>query len=399
MEKIQSSEVVFGIEGNKLLEKVFLWFGLSWLLWTMSETQAFYEDGEFVLLAYLLCIAFPVFVWGGLAYLLHSASKWEGIHIKDGKMKVCRMSSLYDKRNPQWECETRRDEISLCRLKRYGLTKEILGHPLEFFYHNRFNSPNEILFEIDDGSQISFDMNLLTRREWRELMHRIERETGICPEGSLSDPDYAYCYYHWKEDDNKQRRRDLREEEVQQLNRLLWKHALEKNPDKLNKVLGKLSRKIRAEVMLRGGTAALLVVMPLYFIRALDIFLFDGKTLFFIGIGIIGAFWIAAAERIKLEYFEDDYVYLGLAQIQKNHESCSMCFVLDGELHNLCFKSCRAVSLRKMPMGEYILNIFLDEKEKSFRIIPEKLLLPMQDWKYIRKLNSRRTLSFPDEPL
>ena len=64
MEKIQGSEVVFGIEGNKLLEKVFLWIGLSWLLWTMSETQAFYEDGEFVLLAYLLCIAFPVFVWG-----------------------------------------------------------------------------------------------------------------------------------------------------------------------------------------------------------------------------------------------------------------------------------------------------------------------------------------------
>ena len=50
-------------------------------------------------------------------------------------------------------------------------------------------------------------------------------------------------------------------------------------------------------------------------------------------------------------------------------------------------------------MGDYIFNILLDEKEESFRIIPEKLLLPMQDWKYIRKLNSRRTLSFPDESL
>ena len=139
--------------------------------------------------------------------------------------------------------------------------------------------------------------------------------------------------------------------------------------------------------------------MLLYSIRALDMFLFDGKTLFFIGIGIIGAFWIAASEKIKLEYFEDNYVYLGLAQIQKNHESCSMRFVLDGELHNLCFKSCRAVSIRKMPMGDYIFNILLDEKEESFRIIPERLLLPMQDWKYIRKLNSRRTLSLPDEPI
>ena len=38
-------------------------------------------------------------------------------------------------------------------------------------------------------------------------------------------------------------------------------------------------------------------------------------------------------------------------------------------------------------MGDYIFNILLDEKEESFRIIPEKLL-PRQDWKYIRKLNS-----------
>ena len=63
------------------------------------------------------------------------------------------------------------------------------------------------------------------------------------------------------------------------------------------------------------------------------------------------------------------------------------------------FRLTRILSIRKMPMGDYIFNILLDEKEESFRIIPEKLLLPMQDWKYIRKLNSRRTLSFPDEPL
>lgn len=137
------------------------------------------EGDTDTLTGFLLMTVLLLFV-GAVAGMRIYRTHW--IKYGDGTIIVRRVSKELVNGRPVGKWQNREDTILLKDLELYGVSREILGHDVEY-HRSGAKGPLSIavewFFQLKDGKVIGFEAVYYTRWQAKELFRYIYEETGI----------------------------------------------------------------------------------------------------------------------------------------------------------------------------------------------------------------------------
>lgn len=138
------------------------------------------EIGDSIHFIILSIVFVAIGLYGGLRiYCTH----W--IRYGDGKVVIRRVSIKRVNGRAVGVWENREDEFLLNEIEVYGLSREVLGHSVEFHRSSRGRLETEFFFQLKNGKQIGFELGYYMGKDIKKFIRYIYEQTGIEFQGKL----------------------------------------------------------------------------------------------------------------------------------------------------------------------------------------------------------------------